>query len=337
MIFYCIGIDQRKTSFEVREQALRKRQALIQFLSRHGEATALLFTCNRMEIYGIAQEARSVSGLFVSLQREFAHVFAQAYVTSTTDATLRHALRLSCGLYSQILGEEEIMYQLSGWIEQDNFPASLWFVWKDILQSANLIRQECCQIDELRDIADIVLEDLEGDLGSLAGKEIVVVGTGKLAQLFSQKPQYQLRVHFVSRKRHSRARALARRGGGQAFRLDQAGGILRRFHVLISATGSPHYVIREDHLKGRGERSSPLRIYDLAIPRDVDPRVAHGEGIVLRNLDDLAPLFHAHSHGLYRYKVKVDQAIDDALDILNERFYAIKDRDTTQYIGAQAS
>jgi Glutamyl-tRNA reductase len=60
--------------------------------------------------------------------------------------------------------------------------------------------------------------------------------------------------------------------------------ILQDVDVLITATSSPHVIIKYDEIKSRNRE---LYIMDMAIPRDVEPRVGEIPNIHLYNVDDL--------------------------------------------------
>jgi glutamyl-tRNA reductase len=60
--------------------------------------------------------------------------------------------------------------------------------------------------------------------------------------------------------------------------------VLKDTDVLITATSSPHTLIKSENL---GERERELFIMDLAIPRDVDLNVGDISNVHLYNVDDL--------------------------------------------------
>ena len=57
MIFYCIGIDYKRTGLAVREQAYQRRDEITQFFRERNLEAAALFTCNRIEVYALAFDA----------------------------------------------------------------------------------------------------------------------------------------------------------------------------------------------------------------------------------------------------------------------------------------
>ncbi len=74
----------------------------------------------------------------------------------------------------------------------------------------------------------------------------------------------------------------------QAIGLEEIPAVLADVDLVISSTAAPGYVLTYDmvktHLSRRGE---PLLIMDIAVPRDVEPRVGDLPNVFLYNLDDL--------------------------------------------------
>ena len=71
MIFYCLGIDHKRTKLEVREVASRRRDSITHLWQNLNEASAALFTCNRVELYGVAKDSSSMNSAVGVLRREF--------------------------------------------------------------------------------------------------------------------------------------------------------------------------------------------------------------------------------------------------------------------------
>jgi glutamyl-tRNA reductase len=82
---------------------------------------------------------------------------------------------------------------------------------------------------------------------------------------------------------------LAQRFGGKAVRFDELPAELEQADIVVSSTGSPHQIVERDELATvmRARERRPLLLIDIAVPRDIDPRVAELDGVVLRDIDDL--------------------------------------------------
>ena len=304
MILYLIGIDYRSAPISLREPIYRRRSEIVSFCRDTGEEISALFTCNRIELYGISENIFQAARSIKLFQERFPHVFELSYVKQGTEEVIEHALRLACGLESQIAGEEEITQQLNSWVSQDSFSWVSREIWNEILVRAEDIRIKSGLKGVKDNIAKIIFKDLEGQ------KKMVVIGTGKIARVFSENKPAGVSLYFAARKKHKRATRLARQAGAKAILLDDLPDAFLRADAVISATSSPHYVLKKGHfLDISKKRQRPLYVYDLAVPRDVEPDAGKVPGIFLQNLDDLDPVFKEHNKALDSHIKKAELLI----------------------------
>jgi len=301
MHLYCIGIDYRSAPLEAREAAYRKRLRIAEFWRRHasGEA-AMLVTCNRIEVYVIARTKDDALRQSEQFIRYFAE-FRLGYVLSGQEEVFTHALRLACGLESQLKGEWQIVEQLKHWIAQPGMPYLPTKLFSEALSLAKVIRQKVGLAEQGDSIADLVLSDIQEKFSPSVQPEIAVVGTGKIAELFTKQRTAEGRISFVAHKHYALARAFAAKTRSKAISFIELPCVLKNTDVVISATASPHFVIKKEIVtQALAKRSRPLYLYDLAMPRDIEPAVAELPNAVLYNLDDLSGLFGLRNQRLRR-------------------------------------
>ncbi|MBU2265557.1 MAG: hypothetical protein KJ977_00780, partial [Candidatus Omnitrophica bacterium] len=180
MIFYCLGIDHRKTDLATREQAYFKKRQILEFWRQPARKAEVLFTCNRIEIYGFSQSRSALEEAVSAFKRELAPLFKQAYLKLGTDEVTGHALRLACGLESQILAEKQIFLQLQSWLGEETFLWPLKQLWLEVLAKTKGLRQSLALEGLSSSLSDIVLEDLILNTGWGLRKKVLIVGTGKV-------------------------------------------------------------------------------------------------------------------------------------------------------------
>ena len=127
-------------------------------------------------------------------------------------------------------------------------------------------------------------------LGGLAGREVVIIGTGETSELTARAlADSGARTVFVANRRRDRAISLARRYGGRTLPFDELPGALLAADIVVAATASPHLLLEVDEIADvmseRGGR--PLSLIDLAVPRDIDAACGELEGVSLADIDDL--------------------------------------------------
>ena len=289
MNFYLIGIDHRRAPIDIRESLFWKRKAIADFWSdRSGRRVAILSTCNRLEIYGIAENAFEADLKITSFKNVFNEFCGRSYYLYGEKNVLRHLVCLAAGLESQIKGESQIYSQLTAWIDEKDFPEGLIHLVREALFAGHAIRvREKLNTPE-NNIAALVYDHLSAEIYPSGLLNIVVAGTGKIAELFARYKPQGVRLYFAAHKNILRAGELAVIAEGEALSLEKLPVFLRDADIFISATSSPHRVFSKNYFsKIAGSRKSELYVYDLAVPRDVAPEAGEIEGIILKNIDEV--------------------------------------------------
>lgn len=326
MHFYLIGINYKTAPLSVREDIYRNKRQIYEFWKAHAPLeSAVLLTCNRLEIYGIAKNAYQPLeniGKFSSLFPEF---IKYAYTIHGKDDLFKHALRLVCGLESQLKGELQISLQLQSWLKEERLCRQLKDLWNRAIYLSKKIRVISGLDNENNNIASVVFLDLKNLRKFDNPIEILVVGTGKIAELISRFSRPEIKLNFFAHKNYAKAKLLADNSNGNAYLLKDLSKFLFKADALISATTSPHYVIANEQFDNiLGKRKCPLYIYDLALPRDIDPKAGLNKDIILRNLDDLNPAIDDfNQRNLERINL-ASYLIEESLNKYQEEFHESK-------------
>ena len=120
---------------------------------------------------------------------------------------------------------------------------------------------------------------------------------------------------MVTNRTFERAERLAEDFGGEAIRFEMLFEHLHRADIVLSSTGAPHCIIgpkdAENAIKKR--RSKPIFFIDIAVPRDIDPKVDKIENAYLFTVDHLQEIVQANlaQRGLEAEKAEeiIDQEI----------------------------
>ena len=118
----------------------------------------------------------------------------------------------------------------------------------------------------------------------------MLVGAGEMAELAAQHLMNQgIAEVIVANRTFERAVNLARCFNGKAVSLDELLPQLEQIDILISSTGSPDIILHSSDVKPlmRQRRQRPLFLIDIAVPRDLDPKLNDLENVYLYGIDDL--------------------------------------------------
>jgi glutamyl-tRNA reductase len=298
-----IGVSHKTAPVEVRERvALPDKRAHDFMRDLRGAAevheAVAISTCTRTELYlvvGDPVEAESAALSMLASQAGIrpTELTSAIYSHRNCDAA-RHLYRVTAGLDSMIIGEAEVQGQVKraydGALAQEATGPLTNHLFKAALATGKRVRTET-EIGErqlsLPSVAVALAREL---LGELAGRRVVLVGTGETSEL-TARALAQSGVHtvFVAHRRRDRALSLAKRFDGTTVSFDELPRELEQADIVVAATTSPHLLLEAAELSAvmedRGHR--PLLLIDLAVPRDIDASVAGIRGVSLYDVDDL--------------------------------------------------
>jgi glutamyl-tRNA reductase len=300
-----IGLDHHTSPVEVREQvAFRPSQfaaAFEQLLSAPDaplHEAAILSTCNRVEVYGVADEPYAAAAAVSAFLHQFhelpAHSLDTALYTHIDQAAVEHLFGTTSGLNSLMVGEPQIQGQVRAAArlaaELQALGPILNTLFRHALEVGKRVRTETGISRHAASVSQAGVELARKLLGSLETAHVLLVGSGKVSELAAKNLlDNGARTITLVNRTVEHAQQLANQWGGRALPFDQLQAAINEADVVISSTSAPHTVIHVQHIQtaltARSER--PLILIDLAVPRDIDADIAHMTGAHVFDVDDL--------------------------------------------------
>ena len=265
----------------------------------------VLSTCNRTELYAYVSDAGTAMEAMVEYmqrladrRRDVQHVNIAPYVVTRTGVDCaRHLFAVASGLDSLVVGDAQVSGQVRGALHavSDGSEAvdhGLSRLFHAALRTGRRVRR--AQGDQATDatVPAAGVDLLESHVGSLAGAAALVVGAGETARLAVAELQRRgvSRMLITSRNADNASR-VAGAIGATAVTMDGLVDALAEADVAVACTSSPVPVIGADVVSAaisrRGDRSRPLHILDIGVPRDVDPAVSELDGVRLYTIEHL--------------------------------------------------
>ena len=260
---------------------------------------ALLSTCNRTELYAMADDdGRSLADWLGthppgSHRGEAGDLHAYLYHHSDA-AAARHLFRVSTGLDSLVLGEPQILGQVKeAWALARGAGAlgsTLDRLFQNAFATAKRARTETRIGANPVSVASAAVRLAQESFARLEDSTVLLVGAGETIELAARHLRDgRVKRLLVANRTLAHAQELATRHGGVALPLSELDRHLAEADVVLSATASREPVI------GRGQvaaalarrRHRPMLLLDLAVPRDIDPAVASLQDAFLHTIDDL--------------------------------------------------
>ncbi len=294
-----IGLSHHTAPLAVRERlsvATERTGEEIQRLLATGALTesVVLSTCNRVEAYAAARDPVAAAKLLRDYlqQRTDDDVAGYLYERLGTEA-VRHTFRVASSLDSMVVGEPQILGQMKCAFAMSEAAGGVGMLlgrcFHRAFAVAKRVRTETGIASGTVSVSSIAIELACKIFGNLRGRRALLVGAGKMSEAAARTLAKQGVRLFVVNRSPERAEELARACGGEARGYEQLASELVASDVVITSTASPRFVITADlmHDVTRARRHRPLFLIDIAVPRDVDPRVGDLGSVFLYDLDDL--------------------------------------------------
>jgi glutamyl-tRNA reductase len=307
MYIHCLGLNHRTAQVGLREQLALSEEKTKAALSCQAldsgprpdsiSELAILSTCNRVELYAIMPEPKSDA--LLSYLVDIYHINStefEPYMYHYVDQeAVRHLFRVAAGLDSLVIGEPQILGQVTSALElaqsQKSGGPILSHLFQAAIHAGKRARAETHISRNPTSVSSLAANLAEQHVADIEHAQIVIIGAGEMAELAieSLRKRGANRILVVSRSL-TRAAELTQRWDAQMITFDDLDQALAKADILISSTGAPHTIIHhslvEKIMQERPQR--PMVAIDIAVPRDIDPQVGELPGIRLYDIDSLS-------------------------------------------------
>lgn len=255
---------------------------------------ALLSTCNRTELYALADDdGASLATWLASHPGEAVDMLPYLYHRRDAEAA-RHLFRVATGLDSLVLGEPQILGQVKeAWSLARGAGAlgsTLDRLFQNAFATAKRARTDTRIGANPVSVASAAVRVAQESFARLEDSTVLLVGAGETIELAAMHLR-EGRVHrlLVANRTLAHAQELASRHGGVALPLAELDRHLAEADIVISATASREPVIGASQVAAAlsRRRHRPMLLLDLAVPRDIDPAVGALDDAFLHTIDDL--------------------------------------------------
>lgn len=307
---FVVGVSWRTAPVAVREKlAFREEEVpdvVAKLVAQPGVREALLIsTCNRVEVYGVGdsaeQSARAARSFLMEQRGLRAGELGDAIYEHHSAAAVRHVFRVASALDSLVVGEAQILGQLkSAYGVAGKVGATgptLGRCLERAFGVAKRVRSETTIARGAANVSSVAVDLATRVFGELTGKNVLVVGAGKMSTLAARHLRSAGTERIVVTNRSpGRAAELAAKIDGVAAPWDDLTAQLAAADVVISSTGAREPVLTVPIFKKvtKARRWKPMMIVDIAVPRDADPAIGELDGVYLFDIDDLHKVVQAN-------------------------------------------
>lgn len=325
--FLVVGLSHRTAPVEVRERLAvtpaRLEHELREIATRGGFDEALLIsTCNRVELYATSANPVEASKIAKSALTERLAGSADddvLYQERGVDV-IRHVFRVASSLDSLVVGEPQILGQVKEAFDAAKSAGTVGTLlgrcFTQAFATAKRVRNETGIAEGTVSVSSIACELAKKIFGNLEGRRTLLLGAGEMGESAARSlRQTGTQLHVINRS-EERAQRLAEACGGRAVPYERLSTELADADVVIASTASPQFILTPKLMKGvvRTRRHRPLFIIDIAVPRDVDPRVGNMDNVFVYDVDDLQQVAEENLTVRAREAAQAEHIVEEELE-----------------------
>ena len=339
MNFAVVGVNHNDTPIHIRENvSFTDTQKIegINFLLDNGiSEVVVLSTCNRSEIYIYSDDILKKIEIVKDFYEDFFNVdnIKKYLFCKTGQDAIEHVFRVSAGLDSIVLGEDQILGQVKDAHEFSKQLGASKKVFNKLFREAITASKDIKTTTKIShqpiSISYIGIKCLKDRLGSLEGKNALVIGIGKMSKLaMKHLEEEKLNSIYVTNRSYEKLQDIQDEYKNLIpIKYEERYSVLEKVDVVISATASPHTVIKKENMPNL---SNTLIMMDIALPRDIDKNIDTLENIEVYDIDDLKKISDENDKKRRELACTGELLIDEKIDEFNDWLETIKIDPTIQ-------
>ena len=317
-----IGVSHENLSLLERENFMRTRPKYIiekLYTEKKIDAYINLSTCLRTEFYIELNSNINTD--------EIKNLFSVNMIIKKGIEAIEYLFKVSCGFYSVIKGEDQILAQVKGAyseaLENEHSSKFLNIIFNKAVELGKKFRTKSMIAHNALSLEAIALKFIKSKFPSIEDKNIFILGIGELAQdILTLLTKEELKNIYITNRTYHKAEQIKKK-----FDIVNIVDYREKYKkmieadVIISATSAPHIVVEYDKFIPKMKEDKDYLFIDLAVPRDVDERLTNFKNIEIYNLDDIWEVYHQNSMNrdklLEDYSYLIDEQVEKLIKTLS--------------------
>jgi glutamyl-tRNA reductase len=181
---------------------------------------------------------------------------------------------------------------------------------------AKRVRKETGIGDNAVSISYAAIELANKIFGDLSSKSVMLLGAGEMAELAVEHLiSHNVNKIVVANRTFKNALALAQKFNGQAVQFEERESVLKEVDIIISSTGATEYVLTQDQVKQAMKKRQHRTLFfiDIAVPRDIDPKINRVSNAYVYDIDDLKGIVETNINQRGQETVKAERFVEEAV------------------------
>jgi glutamyl-tRNA reductase len=327
---YICGINHKTSAITDRESLQISRQELPAANSTLSAQAGLMeaavvSTCNRVELYIVADKAQAPFEIVKSFYRiikgrDISSLEPFYYIKRDRQAA-EHLFRVVAGIDSMVLGENHIVGQLKEAYSSACLVKSTGKVLHRLFHQAFRVGKQVRTDTEMGkgacSVSGAAIELLSSKLDQFEKPTILFVGINQMISLAASALSALENANFLfSNRTVEKAIEFAAKYDSEGYSLDELPNLLRQADAVITCTGSQLPVISKKILTDLQYSipSKKLIILDLANPRDVEANDSYNRQIEIHDLDSIKKFLDDRQQKMQEAIPLAEEIIDRKLE-----------------------
>ena len=298
-----LGISHKTAPIEIRELFSFSKENIENAISElnnrpHVEECVIISTCNRIEIYAVSENIEACLASITDFLSEFHDVpketFSPHIYYSIGHMAVRHLFYVASSIDSMVVGEPQVLGQVKESYKVAAAQGTTGVILNRLFHTAffvaKRIRTETGIGSHAVSISYVAVELAKRIFDDLSRRSVMLIGTGEMAEIAAQ---HLIRAGIsdllIASRKYENAVELSEKLNGRSITFDEVFYHLKDVDIVITATGSQDFIIKPNHVKEalKLRNNEPMFLIDIAVPRDIDPRIEDMSDIYLYDIDDL--------------------------------------------------
>ena len=295
-----------------------------QFKNHSGlEECVIIQTCNRIELFGKSKtydldKIKKTWATITGLEEE---TFNENMEFVENHDALHHLLKLTSGLDSMVLGEEQILGQIKKSItsarEVKASGQHLNTLFDKAIRIGTRIRNSSGIGAGGISVGSMAVKLAEENIDELKTKKVLLIGTGEVSTLVAKSLQRRGYAFDVTSRTIGRSETFCETMGGNPIKFEAVLSGFDNYDVIFVATTAPYFLVTNERItEAMKNKNKGMMILDLSNPRTVDEKVATIRGVKLMNLDQIAEMVEKNMNARLNKVKTVENIINEEVIVL---------------------
>lgn len=295
-----ISINHKTSPLEVRETLHLNKEEIIKLLPLLKsllDESVIISTCNRTEIFGFPISEKLNSDDLIKQLISFKPIegLKEEYFNRYFSCgAVKHLFSVASGIDSLIIGDSQILGQVKEAFDISDDFGYTGTVIRRVFDSAIRVGKRAIKETSIGEGAVTVsyasVQVVEKIFANLNKKSALVIGAGETGELAAiHLRDKEIGKLAISNRTIERAETLATKVHGEIVPFQFLKEQIHNYDIIISATSSDNFILTYDDIKAaiKKRKGSSIVLMDIAVPRDIDPRVKDLDNVFYHDMDSL--------------------------------------------------